>query len=182
MRIFNRIILSASIVLSAISMQSCDESIAYTLEGTWQGDMFVQSYYNNRYYTTTYSVVNFQKNPFKYASGEGYWIDYYSDAPWGNCVANHIKWKVNKGVIRIHFREDNEDVEIRDYRLNDERFEGYIGESSTFFSLVHTSSPNWNNYSYGWNNTYFRSIQSKNSKEEAKKPVRIFKKTDLPQE
>ena len=179
MKTFNKIFLLTAILFGALSLQSCDDDIARTLEGTWSGNMYVQSYYNGYYYPASHSVINFQRNPFKYSSGKGYWIDYYSNAPWGY-IANHIDWKVSNGTIHIYFYEDNDEIAIYDYRLNDEYFEGYINTTSgrTFFSLVHIDSPNWTDYSYGWNDYYSYSLQSSKEKDNQKAPKRVFMKTE----
>ena len=141
----------------SLTFQSCeDESIAYTLEGTWKGNMYVTHQYNNRVYSSTYTVINFQRNPFRYTSGDGYWIDYYSNAPW-DYIANHISWNVRDRVITINFLEESNYIEIYDYRLSDRRFKGviYDGNSRINFSLTHTDSPNWDSYYYGWNDWYY---------------------------
>ncbi len=97
----------AIVATLGLALTSCeDEDIAYTLEGTWEGNTYMYSYYNNAYYQSTYSYVDFSRDPFTYTSGTGHWIDYYSNAPW-DYVANHIYWWVDNGVINIHFEEDN---------------------------------------------------------------------------
>ncbi len=52
-----------------------------------------------------------------------------------------------------HFREDNTDIVIYDYTINDSMFSGYIQTNDgtrAAFSLYHTSSLNWNSYRYGF--------------------------------
>ena len=46
-------------VLLSFTFTSCDEDsdIAYTLEGTWKGNMYVSSTYNGRTYDTTYAIL-----------------------------------------------------------------------------------------------------------------------------
>ena len=79
--------------MMAMSFTSCetDEEIAYTLEGTWKGNMYINSEWGGNTYTTTYSEITFLKDPYTYSEGTGYWVDYYSGAPW-DYVANHIEW------------------------------------------------------------------------------------------
>lgn len=79
------------------------------------------------------------------------------DYGWGrNYIANHITWKVRNQVIYIHFVEENSNIEIGNYRLDDDYFTGiiYLDGRSARFSLRHTSSPNWNNYVFGYDGFY----------------------------
>ena len=154
----------ATMVLAALmsmTIVSCDDDddIAYTLEGTWEGDMYIQSSYNGHTYDATYSEICFLKDPYKWSSGDGYWVDYYSNAPW-DYVANHIDWTVRKGVIYVHFVEENSDIQIHDYSLSGSYFTGriYMGSKFVDFRLRHTSSPNWNEFGWGydyWDDYYY---------------------------
>jgi len=145
---------------AATTLTSCewweDDAIAHTLEGTWKGNMYVTSYYDNRYYTATATEITFLRDPYRYSSGDGYWVDYYSGAPW-DYVANHIRWTVDNRRIKVYFVEENTEVFIYDYHLNDDRFSGWIedGDNDVEFNLYHTSSPNWSSYSYwGYDDWY----------------------------
>ena len=124
--------------LMALTFTACeDEYIADTLEGTWSGTMFVSTYYDGRDYYATHSEITFSIDPFRFTKGSGYWVDYYSGAPW-DYVANHISWRVDNGNIYIHFREDDTSVVIADYHLSDSRFSGYIadGDNDVYFNLA----------------------------------------------
>lgn len=152
------------VLLAVLSMSfvSCewndDDEIAYTLEGTWKGNMYVSSEWDGRTYDATYSEICFLRDPYRYSSGTGYWVDYYSNTGWGrNYVANHIEWTVNYRTITVYFVEEGTTLWIENYRLDDAYFEGtiYDGESRVDFRLTHTSSPNWNNYYYGWDDYYY---------------------------
>ncbi len=58
---------------TALSLTSCeDEEIAYTLEGTWEGNTYMASIWNGQTYNSTRSVVNFNRDPLSFASGTGY--------------------------------------------------------------------------------------------------------------
>ena len=164
-------IMMAVAALLSITMTSCqeDELIAMTLDGNWKGNMYVSYQINGRgeYYDASYSEVCFLRNPSKYASGDGYWIDYYNDYRrygWErNYIANHIKWEVINGNIRIHFIEENSYVTIYEYCLTDNHFSGYIemhNGARQKFSLVHTSSPNWSSYHWGSDRFYFNANQN----------------------
>lgn len=149
------------------SLTSCDddEYIARTLEGTWKGDMYVSTYWNDQYYDAAYTEICFLRDPYTYASGDGYWVDYYDRNYWGgrDYVADYIYWTVNNGVIRIFFKDRygniyNDDfVDIYDYRLNDDYFTGsiYVNDERRDFRLYHVSSPNWNSYYFGYDDYYY---------------------------
>ena len=150
------------LALISLSFTSCeDEMIASTLEGTWEGNMYISSEWEGRVYDATYTEIEFLLDPFRYTKGSGYWVDHYrGDAPW-QYIACHIDWRVDNGCITVHFREEGTTIRIEDYRLDDNRFSGYIYENGNriSFSLRHTSSPNWeyeynrwgyDDWSYGW--------------------------------
>ena len=67
----------------SVSFTSCewddDDAIAYTLEGTWRGNMYMSSEWDGRVYDATYSEICFLRDPYRYSSGTGYWIDYYNN-------------------------------------------------------------------------------------------------------
>lgn len=146
--------------MMAMLTTSCineDEAVAYTLEGTWKGNMYISSSWNGRDYDATYSEITFLKDPCKFSSGQGYWVDYYSDAPW-DYVANHIDWRVDFGTIYVYFREEGTSLRISDYRLNDNRFRGtiYDGDLTVDFSLYNTSRPYYDNYEWGYTGWEYR--------------------------
>ena len=130
--------------------------------------------------------ITFDIDPFRFTKGSGYWVDYYSGAPW-DYVANHISWRVDNGNIYIHFREDDTSVVIADYHLTDSRFSGYIadGDNDVYFNLFHTSSPNWDNYNNwgydAWCDDYYYSRETRGEGADSTaatpaKPIRQFGK------
>lgn len=176
--------LTSLFIMMAVTLgfTSCDddEYIAYTLEGTWRGNMYMQHEYSGATYDATYSVIEFERNPFRDAQGTGYWVDYYNTSGWGrNYVANHIRWKVRDEIIYIHFNEENTDLEISNYRLKDSRFRGYIydGNTRVAFDLYHVDSPNWNDYYY--DDYYYAPAKSgqavKNAKNSVEKKIPVRK-------
>jgi len=186
MKKFNTFFTVLMTAMLSFSLVGCDEDeeIAYTLEGTWQGDMYVSYAYDGYIYDAAYSEICFLRDPYTYSSGQGYWVDYYSNAPW-DYVANHIEWNVRNGIIQVYFVEDRSYVEIADYRLSDNYFTGtiYDGGSYVDFRLRHVSSPNWNDYDYGYDywwgakkNGNTRGFDSGTGGNE--KPVRIFRTPD----
>lgn len=113
-----------------LSLTSCDEDadIAYALNGNWKGYMQTQLDYDGRYYQSNMSEVTFNSG---YDSGDGYWIDYYSNAPW-DYVANRITWRVSGTTIYINFLDTQEKAVIRNYHLDDNGyFYGDIDFNST---------------------------------------------------
>lgn len=79
MKKFTTLLTMAFIALMSISFTSCDDDsdIAYTLDGTWKGNMLVE--YGN--HNALYSVIRFDQNDGIY-SGTGYWIDYFDRDYW----------------------------------------------------------------------------------------------------
>ena len=85
MKKFYSIITFVFMAMAAATLTGCDEdsNIAYTIEGIWEGNMYKQGYYDGRYYQSSRTVMQFDRDPYRYTSGAGRWIDYYSDAPMG---------------------------------------------------------------------------------------------------
>jgi hypothetical protein len=141
-----------ALMTTLFTMTSCDDQrIANTLEGTWSGNMYISSYYDGRVYDATYSEVTFLKDPYAYSSGAGYWVDYYSDAPW-DYIANHIEWTVDYGTIKVYFVEERTTIMIRDYHLDNAYFYGTINDNGrpVDFRLEHVSGRNWSSYRWGY--------------------------------
>ena len=189
MKKFTTLLTMAFIALMSISLTSCDEDsdIAYTLDGTWRGNMYVQ--YGN--VDATYSVIRFDQNNGIY-SGTGYWIDYFDRNYWhgNNYIANRIIWTVRNRNIYITLLDENSDVVIYDYALGDRKFSGYVEADNgnrAYFELSRDSY-NWrDDYDWGYSkqysgleNTQIVSRGAKDSVEYVKvaddnqKPVRRF--------
>ena len=189
MKKFTTLLTMAFIALMSISLTSCDEDsdIAYTLDGTWRGNMYVQ--YGN--VDATYSVIRFDQNDGIY-SGTGYWIDYFDRNYWhgNNYIANRIIWTVRNRNIYITLLDENSDVVIYDYALGDRKFSGYVDADNgnrAYFELSRDSY-NWrDDYDWGYSkqhlgleNTQIVSRGAKDSVEYVKvaddnqKPVRRF--------
>lgn len=189
MKKFTTLLTMAFIALMSISLTSCDEDsdIAYTLDGTWRGNMYVQ--YGN--VDATYSVIRFDQNDGIY-SGTGYWIDYFDRNYWhgNNYIANRITWTVRNRNIYITLLDENSNVVIYDYALGDRKFSGYVEANNgnrAYFELSRDSY-NWrDDYDWGYSkqysgleNTQIVSRGAKDSVEYVKvaddnqKPVRRF--------
>lgn len=147
------------LAITSLGLTSCeDEAIASTLEGTWEGNMYISSEWNGRVYDATYTEIEFLLDPFRFTKGSGYWVDHYSNAPW-DYIACHIDWRVDNGCITVYFREEDSQITIEDYRLSDNLFTGtiYDYDKRVKFALRHTSSPNWEDeYDYwGYDDWYY---------------------------
>jgi hypothetical protein len=171
------------LAIGTMSLTSCDEdeSIGLTLDGSWAGDLYAYATYGGYTYYANYSEVEFITDPFSYASGTGYWVDYYSNAPW-DYYASHIRWNVVNGRIRIYFVEDDYIVDIYDYVISDYYFSGNIeGEDGKWlsFRLRNADPVDWGSYGYGWDvwsYGYSKKMDGTRSApiefEEGEKPVR----------
>ena len=146
-----------SVYWQTINSVNSENYILPSLCGTWKGNLYISSNYNGRTYDATYSEITFLRDPYIYSSGSGYWVDYYSNAPW-DYVANHIDWTVRNNVIYIHFIETNDRLEIHNYHLSSNRFYGTIYESnhSVDFDLYNVSHPYtyWDDYRWGYDAWY----------------------------
>ena len=170
--------------MMALAFTSCeDEYIANTLEGTWKGNMYISTYWGDYTYDATYTEITFLRDPYTYSSGSGYWVDYYSNAPW-DYVANHIDWTVNNGVIKVYFIEEGSTIYISNYHLNSSRFTGTIndGGKPVDFDLYNVSHPYtyWDDYYWGydsWNDDYYwartRGAAATDSTNNVEKPKRF---------
>lgn len=182
-KIYHNMMLMIIIAIASFAFTSCEDArIARTLEGTWKGNMYISSRYDGRTYNATYTEITFLKDPVAYSSGNGYWVDYYSDAPW-DYVANHIEWTVDYGVIKVYFVEEDASLRISDYHLDDDRFYGVLNDNGNRveFELIHTSSPNWNGYRWGydsWNSYYAPARRAAADSTATEKPVRFVRGND----
>lgn len=173
-----KLLYAFAMMTTLFTMTSCeDREIANTLEGTWSGNMYISTRYDGRVYDATYSEITFLKNPYAYSSGEGYWVDYYSDAPW-DYVANRIEWTVDYGTIKVYFKEEGTSIRIRDYYLNNDRFYGTINDNGkpVDFELWRVASRNYNSYNWGYGGWYgsTRAVDSSDSTK-IEKPVRFVR-------
>lgn len=153
----------ALVAMMAVSSCSEDQEVGMMLEGSWEGKMGV--YVEDEEGTSYESVrtqMTFGTDPFRVTRGDGYWVDFYRrDFGWGTqYIASHIRWRVDNGVIKVHFREDDYDIEIRDYSISNNRFKGEIhvaevdGHGNTVYKDISFSmykldtDPYWDDYYY----------------------------------
>lgn len=161
MKKFKSLLTMVMVALMSLSFSSCDEdaNTAYYLDGTWRGNMYVNSSYNGVTYTSTYSVITFNAG---YDSGTGYWVDYYNNGHYGrrNYVANHIYWKVKDRNIYIHFEEENSDVVIYNYGLNDRYFSGQVDAGGSYADFRLTKDydyDDWDDLDWGYSSSSLQS-------------------------
>jgi hypothetical protein len=184
MRRLTTLLATVLMTVMTMSFTSCTEDpyIADSLAGTWRGNMYISTSYGGYTYDASYSELYFDTDPYSFSSGVGYWVDHYASGAPYEYVANHITWTVRNSVIYIHLVEENYDIAIGDYYLDDGYFAGtiYDGNNQIRFRLIHTSSPNWGSYRYGYydygyakQNTGFTRSGADSVKVE--KPVRIFR-------
>jgi len=161
--------------MMAVVLTACDDAqIARTLEGTWRGNMYISTRFHGRVYNATESEIAFLRDPYAYPSGTGYWVDYYSDAPW-DYVANHIEWRVDNRVIRVYFVEERTEVLISDYRLSGDTFYGTINDNGNpvRFDLYYYSRPSGYYNSFRWGSGYWARTRSGSDSTEVERPVRF---------
>ena len=167
-------LMMAMMGMMTLSFTSCetDEEIAYTLEGTWLGDMTIEDYNGVSYVE---SEITFLKDPYTYSEGTGLWVDYYAD---GYYTPTHIEWYVKYGNIYIHFVEDNCDVEIRHYTLTGDRFRGefYDGYNSVNFDLRYASRRYESDYN--WRSYHTRSADTATDSLTISRPSHRIKTTE----
>lgn len=162
-------------VMMAVAFTSCEDAeVARTLEGTWRGNMYISTSYGGRTYNATETEVTFLRDPYAYSSGTGYWVDYYSTAPW-DYVANHIEWRVDYGVIYVYFVEENTEIRISDYRLNGSTFYGTINDNGrpVDFELYYYSRPAGYYNGLRWGYDYWTRTRGASDSTNVEKPVRF---------
>ena len=98
-------------------------------------------------------------------------------------MANHIDWRVDLGDIHVKFIEEGTSIQISDYRLDDNRFSGYIYDhgNKVAFYLYNVSRPNYTGYHWGydsWVNARGFTRTVTDSLNISKKPVRIIRPRD----
>lgn len=117
------------VTLTCLTSCNKDDQIGDTLQGAWEGYMSISDSYGN--YRNTYTLIDFEQSYDSWRSGTGYWVDDYG----GTRVSSYINWRVSNSTIYITFRDDNTQVEIRNYTLSDNKFMGviyYRGQSINF--------------------------------------------------
>lgn len=122
-----------------VSFSSCtsdDEREAMALSGEWEGDwrMWYKDTYG-RIHRAEYTYIKLVPD-YSYAThGYGYQEDYYKTGAY-RYLWYKFDWSVKDGVLYLRYRHDSElDTFIRDYKLSNDYFSGYFGESSSYFRM-----------------------------------------------
>ncbi len=164
MKKISSILMIAVMAIISLSFTSCDKDseVAYTLDGTWKGNMYI--YYGS--YESVYSIIEFDQNDGLY-SGTGYWTDFYDNNYWGNYSyrpSTRFNWTVRNGNIYITFADGSSDVIIYNYSISDNYFRGTIeaanGNKADFSLTKYGSSYNWRDYYYNETPTGIDSVTS----------------------
>lgn len=164
MKKISSILMIAVMAIISLSFTSCDKDsdIAYTLDGTWKGDMYI--WYGN--YESSYSIIEFDQNDGWY-SGTGYWTDFYDGNYWGTNnyrPSRKFSWTVRNSNIYINFYDGSSSITIYNYTITDNYFRGTMdaanGNRVTFNLSKYGSSYNWNDYYYNETNTSIGSVTS----------------------
>jgi hypothetical protein len=161
-RFYGNLMSVLTVVMSLTLFASCDDDLyqARVLSGEWSGDFGMYYEMRNPKTGQWYSFDAYETNLVFYpydeysASGTGRQVDYYRDGPY-TYQYYEFEWDVRNGVIYLHYPYDPElNVSIRDYRMNNRSFSGWIG--NVRFELYKLRDFYWNDYygsggyGYGW--------------------------------
>jgi len=144
-------------LMAMMAMTSCDDdaSLAYDVDGVWQGTIS-GNYYYNRYRSNDYDTeLSFTRRGTY--GGTGYEIDYnYGTIRY---YRNYFDWTVQNGKLYLDY-DDGSRIIIRDYEIysmnSNLRFRGYFDDSRTGEELAHfqlVKVVDYNNsydYKYGY--------------------------------
>lgn len=115
--------------------------------------MRIYTNYNGRRYQSTYTTIQFTTKGMHLTKGNGYWVDYYSNAPW-DYVASRITWHVDNQTIYIHFIEDDTNVEIYDYTLTSDYFSCNIFYNNQLITFNFTPDDDFDSSDYDYSGYY----------------------------
>jgi hypothetical protein len=155
-KIFTLALLAVTVL---VTLSSCrDDEIAEDLAGIWEGEV-AQAYFLNRYSTAVdYQSVDieFYKNPYRYAQGDGIEYDYTGYDRHGNCYyyVSRFVYEVRNGRIYMDY-DDRTRVVISRYSLSGSRFSGtfndyYSGEYLADFDLYRVDGYYYNTHAGSW--------------------------------
>ncbi len=138
-------------LMAALTMTSCqldeDATLAYDIEGVWQGSID-GNYYYNRYHSNAYDTEICFERRTAY-SGTGYEVDYNLDTR--RYTRNYFDWEIRNGSIYLDYDDNTTIVIRRDYEVYSVRgrlrfrgiFESYrTGEELASFNLFKVEDPN----------------------------------------
>ncbi len=128
----NYLVMLATALVAMTSLSSCedeDDYIAQQLrDRDWQG--YVGSYYSSRWGLTGNqfaTVMRFWSRGSYYTSGKGEELDYDTRSRFNDYAYCTFRWFIVDGDITLIYDDDKwSPLYILDYRLNSNRFWGYI--------------------------------------------------------
>lgn len=124
----------ALVAMLGISSCSDDENRASVLSGEWEGNwnMWYQDE-TGRTWRSSNTYLRFDRSHSR--SGTGTQVDYYRYGPY-EYLTYRFRWTVNNGVIYLTYPYDPDlNVDIYDYHLGDLYFDGYLGDTSSRFTM-----------------------------------------------
>lgn len=139
------------IFASLFGFTSCEfeleQTVGYEVSGLWYGDL--DMWINGT--RCNYSEIEFMPIGWGYSKGRGVEIDHL----WSYRVTHHFEYELIGGSIHLYFDDPELDCVIRDYRISDYYFTGYMDGlyESTKFRLQNDEHF-WNDY-YGYNGYYY---------------------------
>lgn len=163
-KIFSFALVALTVMVTLISCR--DDEIAEDLAGIWEGEV-AQAFFVGRYtYEVDYQAVDieFYKNPYRYAKGDGVEYDYSGYDRYNDCYYYYrcsFVYEVKNGSIYIDYA-DGTHVVIRDYSLSGTHFSGsfrhypserYLAD----FNFVRVGGYYYQNYYQGRWRPYVRS-------------------------
>lgn len=134
-----------AMLTTCVSLTSCmDEDVeeSIVLSGQWYGDwgMYYQTRdpYTGRVITyDSYDTDIVFYPDYNYAThGYGYQVDWYRYGPYEK-LSFRFEWSITNGIVEIYYPGYPEyNTFIRDYRLSNDYFSGYLGNSNIRFNLA----------------------------------------------
>ena len=134
-----------AMLTTCVSLTSCmDEDVeeSIVLSGQWYGDwgMYYQMRdpYTGRVITyNSYDTDIVFYPDYNYAThGYGYQVDWYRYGPYEK-LSFRFEWSITNGIVEIYYPGYPEyNTFIRDYRLSNDYFSGYLGNSNIRFNLA----------------------------------------------
>lgn len=143
-------------LLAAFTLSSCDKDAhkAWKIAGEWEGDMGMYYEVENRQtgdlerFNASRTIIKFDQED-RY-SGWGEEVDYYDEGPAGWTYYS-FDWPIHNGDIRMTYHgAHNLDVVIRDYKLKNSEFYGYIGNTEFHLKNVTHYNYDWDFYDPYW--------------------------------
>lgn len=158
-KIYTHIAIALMSVLTMTTLTGCetDSTIAYDLNGEWEGRMG-ESYYDHlgyesyAEYNTVMRFSRYGSSSYTYGSttGDGEQIDYLGRY---NTQYRTFRWSVDNGTIYIRYN-NGEQLRIYDFSINSRYFNGIMEYYDSFnrevYSQVRFDFRKTYDYNYDW--------------------------------